>query len=521
MIAELSLICGFSVEPFSRQNATEGLRRVTESQASRHRFRLIVAAVIGVLLALHLVAHLQARYFQPDGVAYSYWALKLASGKFEFDSRAPLFQLMIAFSFRLFGAAQWSAAIFPQLLGILATLLIFAVARLMYDDKVGIVALILAVTNLTLMNLSAQILRETLLSFLVLLCVYVVLKFRGLRRVLLLGMLVGLLYWVREDLVAVILPLSIIPLLEDRAKLKAIFVMYGTAVLVGLPWGYYAWTNYGTLVPSAATFESAWGTVYAPSTQTVIAMANGVFYGINLLPSILSLFAFLFLIVGICCGIGRKQLLILGISATMLVVDSGVTFRIFSWPMPWGWSDASRYLLPTTMPLLVFSARGIVQTSNLPLIGRTVEATHPSLKFINRHRLEALLFLGLLLFGAGYVALLQTLSWDTEYPYYAAGQYMRSHGFRGAVMSFHPELLDKYYTGGEVLLLPNPPQYAAILELARARRVPYLLVDWSMTYFSQDVVSLYWSAMNSQSVPGFKYLGGEAAVWAVFEIEPT
>ena len=252
-----------------------------------------------------------------------------------------------------------------------------------------------------------------------------------------------------------------------------------------------------------------------------MTMAGGIFYGINLFPSILSLFAFLFLIVGICCGIDRKQLLVLGISATMLVVDSGVTSRIFAWPMPWGSSDASRYLFPAMMPLLVLSAKGIVHTSNLPFIGRTVEATHPSLEFINRHRLEALLFLGLLLFGAGYIAMVRAFSWNAEYPYSAAGQFMQEHGLRGAVMTFHPELLSKYYTGGEVLLLPNPPQYATILELACARRVPYLLVDWSMTYFSQDIVSLYWSAYNSQSMPGFKYIAGEAAIWAVFEIQPT
>ena len=264
---ELSLICGCPVEAFYRRNATEGLGRATESLASKHRFNAVVAAVIGALLVLHLIAQLYVRYFSPDGIAYSYWALGLASGKFEFDSRAPLFQLMIALSFRLFGAAQWSAVIFPQLLGILTTLLIFAVARLIYGGKVGIVALVLALTNLPLMNFSAQILRETLLSSLVLLCIYTVLKFRGLRRGLLLGILVGLLYWVREDLVAVILPLSIIPLLEDKAKLRSFFAMYGTAVSVGAPWAYYAWTNYGTLIPSATAFEAAWGASTLPQLK--------------------------------------------------------------------------------------------------------------------------------------------------------------------------------------------------------------------------------------------------------------
>jgi hypothetical protein len=176
-------------------------------------------------------------------------------------------------------------------------------------------------------------------------------------------------------------------------------------------------------------------------------------------------------------------------------------------------------MFPAMIPLLVVSAKGVVQTSNLPFIGRAAEVTHPSLRFINRHRLEALLFLGLLLFGAGYIAMVRAFSWSAEYPYSAAGQYMQEHGLRGAVMTFHPELLSKYYTGGEALLLPNPPQYVTLLELARAREVPYLLVDWSMTYFSKDIVTLYWSATNNQPVPGFKYIAGEATIWAIFEIE--
>ena len=482
---------------------------------------ITLLVIVASLLMLQLIAELNMGVFQPDGIAYSYTALRIANGQFDFGPRAPLFQILLALSFKLLGANHLSAVLIPQLFGILTALLIFIVARQLYDSRVGVIALAFAVLNVVLINLSLQILRETLLSALLLLCMYTTLRFRGTTRSLIVGSLIGLLYLVREDYVAAILPISIYLVVAEKERSK-LPVLFCSALAVACPWALYSMGRYGTLLPSLQSAESYTGiSYYVPSIQSIAAIFGGSYYELYLLPLILSIFAFIFLLPGFCSGIKKSHMIVLGISATLLLVDSSPVFHHFAWPMPWYWTDSSRYVFAAVIPLLVFSARGVVSVA--ASLGAHRDAAHIKrvIGLVDRHRVEGIILVGVLLFGGGYLPLLENLRWNTEFPYASAGEYLNVHEYRGAVMSFHPELLRKTYTGGEVFLIPTHPTFSEILKLARADHIVYILVDWSMTELTEDVILLYYrSGSVSMSIPSeFRYVTGNAYVWALFEIQ--
>jgi hypothetical protein len=477
------------------------------------------AAIGGVLLVFHAIAQYYALFIQPDGFVYILDALALASGHVSFGLRAPLFQVATAISLSLLGPTHTAAVLAPELFGILTTVLLFSVTQRLYDTKTGLVGFLLALMNLELMNLSAQVLRETLLSALVLLCVYVLFRCRGNTRLLTLGCVIGSLYWVREDYLAILVPFVLFLIWGEKESPRAVLIMLGIAALVSAPWAYYSFQTYGTFTPSLQAANFAHINLLSYSSQSIVAVISGLYLGLHLLSSTLTVFAFIFLIIGLFAGMNRKHWLIFAISGLMLLVDarfigSYVIHGRFSFPMPWDWTDASRYILPSSLPLLAFSAKGIVQTSEQQF-SRVRLPKFRLLTIANRHRLEALLLFGLLLFGAGYVALLASLSSQTELPYARAGEYMKDKGLDGSVMCYHPELLRAYFSG-EVYAIPTPANFETIFAVARTRHISYLLTDWTMNELTNDSMALL--SAQPAAPQGLSYVSGQPGVWALFSI---
>jgi len=474
----------------------------------------LLHVVIVSLAALHILIQLPMQFVEPDGVAYSLGAVRLLSGRIAFDSRAPLFQMLLAFSFAVFGRNLLSAVLFPQLFGISAVILVFALANHLYDRITAFVAVILVLINLPLVNLSALVLRESLLCTLVLSALYVALRFRGLRRSLLLGIVVGLLYWTREDMAALVIPLSIF-LYFDRNGLRSVLAMLISSALVASPWAFYSLRAFGTLTPSTMVFESVWGNVYSPSTHTFFAIMGGVFYGINLLPSTLTLFASFFFIVGMIGKLGRKQFLLFGAFVTMLIVDSSPIFYRMAWPMPWDWSDATRYLLPVALPLLIFSAKGLTRIGEFS-VNRKETRSVGRIVWSSDRQLKGLLLVGILLFGAGYFALWQSFRSQSELPYDRAASYLISNGINASVMSFHPGMLSSRYQRGLAFAIPAEANLTSIVEFAQTNGIHYLLIGWDMTELNEDLILLFLSPQSSAAT--FRYVTGQPGVWALYYI---
>jgi Dolichyl-phosphate-mannose-protein mannosyltransferase len=450
------------------------------------------------------------KFVEPDGLSYSLGAIRLLSGRIALDSRAPLFQMLIAFSFAVFGRNLFSAVLFPQMFGISAMILTFALADHLYDRITAFVATILVLTNLPLDNLSALVLRDSLLCALVLAALYLALECSGLRRSLSLGVVLGLLYWSREDMVAIVIPLAIY-LYFERNGLRSVFAMLASSALVASPWAFYSSRTFGTLTPSKMAFGS--GNVYSLSTQTLFATVGGVFYGINLLPSTLTIFASVFLIIGMIGKLGRKQLLLWGTFVTMLIVDSTPIFYRMAWPMPWDWSDATRFLMPAALPLLIFSANGLMSVGGIFVKGKETLSVGHIVRSSDR-QLKGLLLVGILLFGAGYFALWQSFRSQSELPYDRATSYLISNGITASVMSFHPDMLRSRYQGGLAFAIPAGANLTTISEFAQTRRIHYLLIGWDMTELNEDTILL----LQQPSAAPFRYVMGQPGVWALYYI---
>jgi len=526
---------------------------------SYSRFGVLLAAIAVVILLLHVVSQLTFGRIQGDGIDYIWGALGMINTKDAFfravflgdhsigltwlDPRGPLFEVILAISFVIFGDSFNAAALVPQFLGITATFLIFLVARMMYGKKVALAALILALTNLELMNLSAQILRETLLSTLFLLLIYATLRYEGTRRSLLVGVVLGLLYWTREDFVVLLVPTLLYVLWNNKRKMVNSMALLGSTAIVASPWAYYSLVALHTLTPSLATHERIQGVHLGATLGLLPMLAGGIFMELWLLPTSLTIFATIFLLIGIFGKIGRRELFMLSLSAMMLVVDAPAVYIVVPWPalvsnpwswgpLPWSWIDANRYTFPFVIPLLVFCAKGVIQVGDsIRDTGAFVSSINVGrIRFIDRHVVAGLLLVALTLFSVGYVVMLSDFKFETAYPYYNAAQWMNKNGVQGAIISFHPDVLREYYTRGEIYAMPDPPTSANILTLARETHARYMLVDYSMSTLGWEVIWMYWVSENPQLLMQIKncfyecqlvYVAGDYSTWALFIVQPS
>lgn len=242
-----------------------------------------LVAIVLVGLALRIAAIAADSGYTPanDAFEYDYYARAIADGDGFPRSgyllqggptaiRGPGYPYFLGGVYALTGSSATAGRIAGALLGALAIVLTYLIARRIWGDRVGLVAAALTAAFPPLVLLSRELLSESLFIVLELGAVLCALNFRrsggALRWAAAGGALCGLALLTRNTGLALLLPLALgVLVLQPRFRLWALLgpaVLLATAALVVAPW----------TVRNAVQFER-----FVPLTTSVGITASGVY----------------------------------------------------------------------------------------------------------------------------------------------------------------------------------------------------------------------------------------------------
>lgn len=169
----------------------------------------------------------------------------LSTGAFPTDTalRTPVFPSFIALAYALFGEREWALILAQTVLGILNVGLTWSLAKQLVLSRAAHVAAVLMALSLDSISISFLILSETLFTFLLLLSLWCLVRFRHKHRIELLVLSAGLLgLAILCRPIAILLPVVLAGTLLVGTDLKARSVagqlcLFGiTTILVVTPW---------------------------------------------------------------------------------------------------------------------------------------------------------------------------------------------------------------------------------------------------------------------------------------------
>ncbi len=169
----------------------------------------------------------------------------------------PLFDVLMAVSFKALGIGLFSARFFSVVFSILSLWAVFELANFMYGGKAGLLSAVMLGLMPGFFWLSGYAMVETTLMFFItaaFLCFYHWLIHRRDRMLVLSGLAIGLGFLVKYQIViaGVIMLLSLILLARKQLKVafKKFFIVIATAVLVVTPWLIIAYDVYRAIILS-------------------------------------------------------------------------------------------------------------------------------------------------------------------------------------------------------------------------------------------------------------------------------
>lgn len=226
-----------------------------------NRKYIILLAVFLISLSLRL-SLLDKRWINPDEGAHLMDAVLAMDGKVpgvDFDSRQPLYVYALAGVLKIAGTSYVSGRLLPLICSILTGILIFLIARALFDEKVGLLSsVIYLMMPLELFN-SVIVKTQPLVILLTCLSFYFVIRFLQHGKtswLMIAGAFASMGFFVRES--ALIIPLAVLGLLVivhrgrvlELCKALALFFA-GYAAVPLLILGYYAnYVSYGQLLTS-------------------------------------------------------------------------------------------------------------------------------------------------------------------------------------------------------------------------------------------------------------------------------
>jgi 4-amino-4-deoxy-L-arabinose transferase-like glycosyltransferase len=195
----------------------------------------------------------------------------------------PLFVYLITLNYILFGSTYLSAVSVSIVFGSLMVLAVFFLGKVLYDDRVGMLAAFLLCIDPTHWVCSEKIWMETTLSFFILCAMlFFVLGWHRKKYYLLSGLGIGLALLTKYPGV---LPLMIIvsyALLFERSLLKerSFWLLCLVAVVVFAPWVFWNWKvtgNFYTEVIAAHNFVDYWGNLIRLLSVHKVYLLTAVF----------------------------------------------------------------------------------------------------------------------------------------------------------------------------------------------------------------------------------------------------
>ncbi len=217
--------------------------------------------IVGAGLLLRLYAVFAAVTISMDSISFLRLAESFASGDIGgiMDTyRPPLYPFFISIFSYIFGNIELSARLVSMVFGTLTILFSFYFARLLFNEKIGIITALFVAFHPYLVRYSGDALTETLYHFILLLATLLSFKgvmSRSLLTTFLAGVVIAFAYMTKPGAV-VILPLLVTMIVfydlrrigEDwQKRILLLIAACGVFLLVGMPYFVYLYQQYGEI----------------------------------------------------------------------------------------------------------------------------------------------------------------------------------------------------------------------------------------------------------------------------------
>jgi len=217
-----------------------------------------------------------------EGNGYKMW---LAYGDL-YSARPPVFPLFMAGIIILFGENVIIAKILLAIFGSLLCLVVYFLAKTMFDSSVGLIAMAISVFYPPLIYWGGQLSYEILTTLFLALAVLFILKIEKniFRYSFFAGLFLGILIMTRSTAYPLILfvPIWIIFSLRNRNRaLKSAFIILASASLVIFPWVLRNYKVHHALVLSSTEGGPAF---YGANNPDVVVKGGGDFYVLGISP---------------------------------------------------------------------------------------------------------------------------------------------------------------------------------------------------------------------------------------------
>lgn len=238
--------------------------------------KLSLAIVLSAfLIRLVYIFSLDDRWYFYDTVHYDKAARSIVAGEgfgkgyrfsenVEFQqeySLPPVYPVFLAGIYYIFGPHLFVVRVIQSIIGSFLCLMIFYIAREIFNEKVAIVASLISISYPMFIFISGLLYVEVIFTLLIALTIWSLLKYfnhRKLGYLLLGGLFLGLATLARPIFFAFypFLGLWFIVSLDQslRSKINAAVVVYFMAVLTLLPWTVRNYTIFGKITPVSASF---------------------------------------------------------------------------------------------------------------------------------------------------------------------------------------------------------------------------------------------------------------------------
>lgn len=322
----------------------------------RHLHKIFPVGVLFLVGFLRLMNLNQPLW--PDEALYAHTAKNLIThGELTFDGtpwtqQPPLFIFFIALSYTLFGVSETAVRIVGPLFGIIGILATYYLGKLLYGQKVGLIAAFFIAMVPSHWFFSRMLLADVLLATLVTLTLIVFYRgyeFKNSRLLLISGLFIGVTSLTKRIGPIIFLIIFSYLFLRERSwkwmKNRNIQSMLLVAVIILLPWSF---RNYLIFHDPAIDSSS-----YFSQASSIITLSGFSFSNIKNLPAAISLPIFVPSLFGIYFIIKERR-------KEGLLVLLPIAFFIYVLSF-WDEYEIRRYLLPTIPFISICAALGLTK----------------------------------------------------------------------------------------------------------------------------------------------------------------
>ena len=246
-------------------------------------FPFVILSILGVILF-----HIKGVSPSPDSSWYLNNALKIYND-FSFDNlmiRRPLFPLLMALSFKIFGLSVESGFYIVRFFFVLMIPFSYMIGLKIFNKVTGVAFSLLVLTSFVINRWSSFILVDAIIPFFILLFIFLVfLSFENNNKfyAALAGIVLGLAFLTKGVFAAfyLLFPVAVVLLIKKyriMANFENLIIIFISTIILLAPWLYYCYreNDFIILVGHLFNTDKIQGKGFVPSLSDSVAISSGL-----------------------------------------------------------------------------------------------------------------------------------------------------------------------------------------------------------------------------------------------------